>query len=331
MACGADKKLKCVDLSVRAAFEGAGPNAPVDLFKNLHHCYRGVGCNVRNTDYNSIIDSSGKFWPLHSQSLRKSYCATSYQGDFIGDTIRNLGFVAVAKRKGSVRIRLKPSAVMPIAFAELIYWLHDQQPERVLVSSLEGELSHQLFCSAIAAADRLCVLRSRNQSATPDIIAARIPIEQLSTCSSLGRVVNLWRDAGGRLKRDLIETTVGAHVNNRVVIVEPVPGGRLQMTMIGAGMRWPDPVSVAALEGAPIDAHPDLHYRRWVADSYQSVLKTNQPRLEDVDALVGWPHTGKVSRRYRRLILPCQGQNGEQLLIGATCVDAQLNLRVKVA
>jgi hypothetical protein len=59
------------------------------------------------------------------------------------------------------------------------------------------------------------------------------------------------------------------------------------------------------------------------------VLSTGEPNLEDVDAVITWPQQPRISYRYRRLVLPFKGTQDSTLLLGATLVDPNIDLRVK--
>ncbi len=78
----------------------------------------------------------------------------------------------------------------------------------------------------------------------------------------------------------------------------------LVLTEIGDG--FPDNMKdfLDASLGRRIDEQPDPIYARYCRDAYGTAADTEQPLLEEVDALLMLPGHGRVRRTYRRLILP---------------------------
>jgi hypothetical protein len=77
-----------------------------------------------------------------------------------------------------------------------------------------------------------------------------------------------------------------------------------------------------------VEDQPDYAYGQWVARAYRQVLETREPSLDDVDAVIAWPHQPRVSYRYKRLVVPFQGGNRSTLLLSATVIDSDINLRL---
>jgi hypothetical protein len=279
---------------------------------------------------NSVIDDEGKLWDTNSRDLKRQFYALHYQGDFAKDAIRNLGFIGVSNSGDALHVSLRPSKVSALAFATMMYWLHDQNVDRVMISFLTDTQQHEIKPSRILASERLCELRTVHFVQQTSVLAVEKAIDSIEAESPLLVALRLWRSCAGILDKAFILAQLRAPLGGRLVIVEPV-NSELVMTQIGLGMHWPNQGCVAPLEGSSVLAHPDPIYGRWVEQSYSSVLRGNKPRLDDVDAFVTWPHLGQSRRQYRRLILPFTDTNGRRLLVGATCLDAQLDLRLKVA
>ena len=80
--------------------------------------------------------------------------------------------------------------------------------------------------------------------------------------------------------------------------------------------------------GAPIEEQPDRHFGRWVANTYMTAVDDVSPRIEDVDAIMRWPHAGRSRHRYKRVIFPFQASSEPKLLVGGTIVDDSIDLRI---
>src|SRR5690606_12999560 len=80
--------------------------------------------------------------------------------------------------------------------------------------------------------------------------------------------------------------------------------------------------------GAPVEEQPDRTYGRWVAETYAEAIAADQPQVQDIDAIVRWPHAGRTRLRYRRLLLPLKDSDGGRLLLSASLMDNRVDLRV---
>jgi hypothetical protein len=278
----------------------------------------------------SLIDDFGRIWDDNSTELRREFHATNYRGDFAADAIRNLGFVGMANTGNSLHVTLRPAKLSGITFASLMYWLHDQEAERVLISFYTDKYHHNILASQTKASNWLCELRSLHHIDEKKIISIEQDIASLGEASPLTVALKVWNSSGGTLDKAFILSKLRSRLGGRLVIVEP-KNNDLVMSQIGPGMHWPNESLVTPLEGASVLQHPDPLYGRWVHASYSNVLRSNEPRLDDVDALVTWPSIGESRRRYRRLILPFSEPSGKRLLVGVTSLDTQLDLRLKVA
>ena len=51
--------------------------------------------------------------------------------------------------------------------------------------------------------------------------------------------------------------------------------------------------------------------------------------VENVDAIVQWPRSGRTRMRYRRLILPLTTRDGGRIVVGGSLVDDRIDLRFR--
>src|SRR3990172_5706705 len=112
-----------------------------------------------------IIDDRGEVWDARGRGLARDLHASIGGDDLVEYTIRNLGFVAVKEMGGSLRISLRPAVVSPIAFSALLYWLHDRVVDRVLISFLDRDWSHEMLRSRQDAVQKLMARIDLSQGA----------------------------------------------------------------------------------------------------------------------------------------------------------------------
>jgi hypothetical protein len=94
-----------------------------------------------------IFDDEGSRW-RGTLLLLKRALQSSIGGDaLVRYVVVNIGFIAATADGASVHIRIRPSVASPAALVGLLYWLHDQRVERVLISYFDGDWSHVLLRS----------------------------------------------------------------------------------------------------------------------------------------------------------------------------------------
>ena len=149
-----------------------------------------------------LFDDKGETWDANSTSLAEALQA-SLSGDELSKyVVKNLGFVAASKSDGSVRLRLRPAVVAPTALSALFYWLHDQTIERVLISCLDGEWSHELVRSRDEAMRRLLALvKFITPDREGDFLSMPRPLHQLQHSSPLRAALDAWSATPGQIRR----------------------------------------------------------------------------------------------------------------------------------
>jgi len=280
----------------------------------------------------TLIDDRGAWWDAAAWELRKSLHLEDVQGDIRAVLINNLGFIGVSYRHPSVIIRFRPRTISKVALVALLYWLTRHACERICLSFvLDGQQQrHEIFSSGRAALLRMETLMqleggSREQ---PRFIA------RTGALSALGRefseLFGHWRAAGGIFKGDEYHPLLTRFAGDRYVLFEPRPHEpHFNIVRAGKGLHIPDKPSHAALSGSRLENVADCGYARWTAQFYRAALISQQPHYDHIRALIRWPRTGGVERRYSRLILPCRTKKGRQLLLGISGALAAPELDVE--
>jgi hypothetical protein len=278
-----------------------------------------------------VFDDRGEMWDARSRGLARDLAASIGGDELVDYTIRNLGFVAVKEMGGSLRISLRPAVVSPIAFSALLYWLHDRVVDRVLVSFLDQDWSHEMLRSRQDAVQKLMARIDLGQGARQgDFLSRELPLESLPQSSPLRGVLDVWSQLAGRFDRERLAPLLARALKGRFVLVEAAPGNpSLVIKDVGSGLTKPAEYWLARSIGNRVEDQPDYDYGKWVAGHYRQVVAAGQPSLSDVDAVINWPQHSRQSFRYRRLVVPFKNTTSSTMLLCASLSDPGIRLRVK--
>ena len=277
-----------------------------------------------------LFDDSGEIWDANSRSLAEALQASLSSDELAKYVVRNLGFISAAESVGSVRLRLRPAIVSPTALSALFYWLHDQTIERVLISFLDGEWTHELVRTCEEAV-RALLARVKFSAADRegDFLHLSKPLHDLPDTSPLHAVLAAWSESGGKFNRERLFPILDKALNGRFVLFENVGNSpHVHVKDVGAGLGKSAAFWLSRTKGLRVEDQPDYAYGKWVAEAYRQVLSKREPSLEDVDAVITWPQQPRISYRYRRLLVPFEERNST-LILSATVIDPNVNLRRK--
>jgi hypothetical protein len=286
---------------------------------------------------NLLIDDQGEVIDSRSIRLRANLNALQAGDAFHDYAIRNLGFVGVQANRGRLHIRLRPSHVSPVAFAGLMYWLADKQPERVMLSKLEaGAWAHELLGSSAAAAPRLArIVNDAQCKRRGDLLARARDIETLAAEHPLKQLHAARADLQDALERNDIGgllDLVSAHVGGRHSMSRADPAlKRIVITSIGDGFASEARYWLGRVVGHRMDDIPDAAYGRWCAEVYGEAIRLATAQLHDLDVIVEWPGEGRKRYRTTRLLLPLRETSGHHVVLSATLPDLGIDLRSETA
>ena len=156
-------------------------------------------------------------------------CNASIGGDALTDyAIKNLGFIAATEINGSVRIRLRPAVVSPVAFSALLYWLHDQPFQRVLLSFLDSDWSHELVRSREEAVEpAVGARRFRPEDREGDFLSKARPLHGSARRSPLRELLNSGRIIPASTRRERSSPLLDKALNGRFVLFEAAERAQL--------------------------------------------------------------------------------------------------------
>jgi hypothetical protein len=245
--------------------------------------------------------------------------------------VSNLGFIAINIYGNSSQIRLRPAMVGEATYTCLRRWLGNARSERVVLSWLDENWNIELLRAGPQLLRRMDDVMALSKRVKPfDFLSQQLSAPQLDADATLSQIVTNWSacgtPSGQRQLMQMLERALG----NRYVVVKPDPtDAKIVFDEFGGGLYADFDVWRACAVGAPIEEQPDRQYGRWVAEAYTDALRSGKPRIDDVDAIVRWPHKGRTRLRYKRIILPMRGTSlADSKLIGGSIIDNRVDLRV---
>jgi len=280
-----------------------------------------------------VFDDRGEVWDAASPALADGLKA-SISGDALTNyAIKNLGFAAATVINDSVRIRLRPAVISQVALSGLLYWLHDQPFHRVLLSFLDGDWTHEMVRTRQGAAQRLLArVKVNMEDRRDDFLHKARPLHDLPAESPLRAMLYAWSECDGKFNSERLRPVLQEALNGRFFLVESEAGSpTLWVKDVGSGFQKHSTYWLSRTKGLRVEDQPDLAYGKWVSELYRQVAITREPSLEDVDAVISWPHHPRISYRYRRLVVPFSAGASSTLLLSTTVVDPGINLRVKAS
>ena len=276
-----------------------------------------------------IIDDNGHFHDPNAPSFRARLNAGA-SGDALTDyTIRNLGFIAVAKDRAAARIKLKPDRISPIAFAALMYWLADQRAERVMLSRLEATWQHELLGDGAASAAKLMhVFRESRRPRAGDFLREPAEVNSTDPQNPLLALMRLRDEYGAQLDHARLAPVLNSALGGRFTVIHAAPGhDRLTIEKVGHGLSVEAGYWLQRSVGARVEDAADSDFGAWASAHYREVLKSGVPALDNIDVVVDWPHAGRRRYCYKRLLLPIAAKNNQRGLLCATLQDRSIDLR----
>ena len=80
--------------------------------------------------------------------------------------------------------------------------------------------------------------------------------------------------------------------------------------------------------GLRFEDQPDFRYAHAAVDAYHEVLRSGQPLLDEIDAIISYPQFSRRRLQYWRLILPIRAPTGEPQLLSTSLTDPNIDLRL---
>lgn len=281
-----------------------------------------------------LIDSHGDLWSANSRDVRHAYDSPYSGGEFTAYAIRNLGFIGLHEFGASCHLKLNAAFVTEKALEACFQRVTARPSARYILSLQENGDRLDLFSSLadLFRSIECAVLRAK-RAKLGDYLSAPIAQPQRPAIARLHEALRQAPvDFSDPERMSGLTRLIGAAFGNRFVIARASPErSTLTFDRIGDDLFTPYSEWRARAHGLPVSALPDPTYGEWVARSYYEALESQTALSERIDAIVRWPHAGKMRMRYRRVILPFVGASGAPQLISGTVDDVNIDLRIKSA
>jgi hypothetical protein len=281
-----------------------------------------------------LFDDLGTLWDGGSPRLRSSFGSPVSNEEFSTYVVKNMGFVAVHGYGRSCEIRLRPSMVSPAAFEALQGHLKGRTYDRVVTAHYNEEWTYGLHASKEVALAKIEASLALSRKPRPgDYLVRSLKKADLPRTTPLHQalhsLIENWPMLSQTVHRDGLSNIVKQSLQGRYTLVDAAPDGRdLTFREIGGGFMSYNDDWVARSQGRPVDNLEDAAYGRWAAAGYREALRSGQPTLCQVDAIMNTPRLGRARVRYARVLLPVRSIGGAMLLT-SSILDPTIDLRAE--
>ena len=276
-----------------------------------------------------LIDDQGELWRGESRQLRAAFDSPHSGGEFVEYAVKNLGFVAINMYGSSCQVRLRPGFVGGRAIAGFRNWLQQIPVQRVVLTTFDKGWRDELIQPGRIAERLDSLLGATAAPGTDTFLSSPIPVAAFGQASPLGAIIENWTHLVSEYEADTLLRLLRSVFRDQYVIVKRQPEhDRLIFQEFGDKMYWRYETWRTCAIGAPIEEQPDRGFGRWVAESYREALADGTPRHDKVDAILHCPESGRIRRRYRRLIFPVATASAGELVVGGSFDDLSVDLRI---
>lgn len=271
-----------------------------------------------------FIDDEGV--ELAGHELRRRFRSKLAPDGLATHVVVNFGYVAVALSGDTARLCLRPCVVSQVTLAALLFWLGDRSIDRAVISHYAGTWQHEVIGPFDAIVERVGNL-------VADPLVARqgdFRRHRQSGChAALEPLLRLWHHNSGKPFSDPLRASLRDNLQGRYMILKLAPWSRrLEILDVGHGFLVYNDAWLANAIGRRFEDQPDHAYGRWAAETYYEASLTEQPLVDNVDALIHTPGRGKVRLQYQRVVLPHRvPRGGDHLLLCASLLDQSIDLR----
>ena len=276
-----------------------------------------------------IFDDLGGSWLDNSEEFRRSFAPVYAQGGTSDYVARSLGFVIIDRFGPSVQVRFSAVRVSDRALTSAFDWLEHLVFDRLSVGVYTDRWSFKL-CANLdqAKAHAAQIVRELRMGEPPALVMRALDAERLERGSAMEFLISDWKKVRASATGASALDMAHRHLGSRFVLTETTAdASHLVFNTVGSGFDYYGPDWPRLVIGKPVDCQPDKHYARWVAETYEAALKSMQPILQDVDALITSGKGTRARLRIKRAVLPLIGSNGRKYVVGGSVYDDGIDLR----
>jgi hypothetical protein len=264
-----------------------------------------------------VLDDDGEAWLAGSPDFCRHLGDERPNFDAVDYAVRNLGFIEVRWRAGSVRIACRPELVNPVSLVGLLYLLVDLQPQRILLKLFRDGWHHEIVPGIRQAVEKVEALAQPEKGG---LLRRRLAPELIEDAgrSRFHALLSAWRQCGGVVEALPVPVLKQVGALDRSITVRLAGNGRMAIVARGAGFDFYGPSYDARAVGRIFDDQPDRRYGEWLRDTYMHAILSDEPQFDLVDATIDVAPDRCRHFVYERLILPWRDGNGGRLASGFT-------------
>ena len=281
-----------------------------------------------------LIDRDGKVYEAGSAELRHHFCAPVSSASLPDFLVKSDGWIEIRIDRDTLLLRAVPARVEFATYASALLIVQQHTFRRAALSWFDGCWNSEVFRAGGDAIRRLMDLMLDG-----DLVERKHfhslgrNLESLERNDPLAAVAAMWCDHGGQLALEAARSVLNDKLDAKYSIVaRDRSNGTLRFQEFGPGLLiYSGRGNMSVCLGKPVQDQPDYQYGRWIAEGYREAMFAKEPRVMDMDVVVGDPLNGQRRRlQYRRLTLPVKMDDGNAALLSAVCVDPRINLSFKI-
>jgi hypothetical protein len=238
----------------------------------------------------------------------------------------NVGLIVVVPRKQMLAIYLRPNMLRRLAVVGLGRTVARNPVARVALDSYHktGWQHSVVGCHQILSFLEQILVDIHGTSHNR---ICRTSIDPRGAVLPFQELIALWRDKRARASREAWRPYLSELNGGSFQWTRPIHRRRkLEIVEVGKGMPRCAQHWLSHSRLLSLDDHPDPYYANYCRQAYWSVAERGEASLDTLDLMVDWPKFGLTRRRFHRVLLPVDTDEG-QLLLGASLLDETIDLR----
>jgi hypothetical protein len=275
-----------------------------------------------------LFDPKGELCPWPFVRCRRHWDWDGSPSAFADYAVMELGFVELRERPFGFAMRLSGANVAALALIATIQVLSDLPPLRTAVCAAQGGAPHKMFRSPREAIAELVALW-RERDAQDKIFLRRVQAtDNMREGDALGDLMRLWSSGADIVKEGRLNEDAQRFLRGRFALLQ-VQSDHHTLLIKDWGRAYGsfDERWVQISKGLRFEDQPDYRYASAAVGGYHEAARLRRPVLDDVDALIQRPRSGRARIRYRRLIVPTSSPTGSLFLLSTSLEDRRVDLR----
>lgn len=248
-------------------------------------------------------------------------------GDY---SVRNLGFIGITRNEeGALKLRFRPDLLSGKAVDGSFRYLAKHPGTSITLEYLADTWICETWPNDSAVLHRIVVLCSQpkqlDKKASEPFRTHALRLDKASEDHSnpLKPLFQKWRVSLSTFDDTTLPFLMKFGCASKLLIMAAANRQEpLRFQFIGEGLEFYDKKALYQFIGRPITCQPDKKYASWIAEQYNALIASGEPRLDLVEALISQAN-GTVRRsRYERLLLPWTSATGQVIV---TCASVLIS------